>query len=441
MNRFVSLWDETIIIILPFLMIGLMEGFIHLPVIAVFFFLIFFSMNRLELCISMLLLFPPLLGTIFRYLNINVPGSIIPVFLVLLLLRMNVLEALYQKSQAILFSATVLGIFIFYYFITAKTEYSDRKIMELCLNSVIYLIVFSLIASSPDIDVRRIGRTFFLYGLLLVSFGIDILGYQQFSGLFDFTTFRETSMAFIKLQETVGISSHSVGIAGMTGLAFLISSPKNGKLDYYLIPAFIWLILISGARQALVAVLFVFFLKYVLYYRKNFMSGLTLWIVMIMFGGVLYLADVEAINSVIDSNSSLNTRLNRNYDYAFMMLGQHFEKGIGFGNYYNSWTNEVYPHNIILEILCEMGFFGFLILSVVVLIFISKNEISIRKQLICGSFAIIVYVPYLVRSMISDSIGHNISIFIILFTLYSGKTSKVLKSIYKSRLKWERKKY
>lgn len=408
-----------------------MLGYAHLPILFAFLILLLFSMKKMELSISMLLIFPPLLGTIFQILDYGIPGSIIPFFFVILLLPKSLLKLFYNKKIALLFTLVIIGIFVAYYLLTAKTEYSDRKIVELLITSVIYLIAFSLMSSSPNIDTRRIGKIFYVYGLILTSIGLDILGYSQFNGLFDFSSFRDASNAMKEL-EMVSISYHSVGIAGMTGLAFLMSSPRNCKLDYFIVPAFIWLILISGARQALVAAFLVFFMKYVMNHRKFNLVDVAKWatllVIIIM---VLFIADIETVNSVFDSKASAGERLNRNFDYPFKIIEQHFLDGIGFGNYDNTVAREVYPHNIILEILCEMGFIGFLILSFVVFIFIARNKFSLRYQLLCGSYAIMIYIPYLVRSLISDSIGHNVSVFILLFTLYSRKKSK---SLVKSKL-------
>lgn len=428
MTRLISIWNNILTLALPFLLIGVMLGYVHLPILFAFFILLLLSMKKMELCISMLLIFPPLLGTIFQIFDYSIPGSIIPVFFVLLLLPKRLSKILYNKRGTILFTLVIISIFVVYYFLTAKTEYSEKKIVELLITSFIYFIAFSLMSSSSNIDTSCIGKIFYVYGLVLTSIGLDILSYSQFNNLFDFSSFRDASNAMKEL-ELISISYHSVGIAGMTGLAFLMSSPRNRKVDFFIVPAFIWLILISGARQALVGALLVFFMKYVMNHRKLNMVDVAKWaILLVIIIIALLIADIETVNSVFDSKASAGERLNRNFDYPFKILEQHFIDGIGFGNYDNTVAREVYPHNIILEILCEMGFVGFLILSFVVFIFIIRNKISLRYQLLCRSYAIIIYTPYLVRSLISDSIGHNISVFILLFTLYSKEKDKFLTS-------------
>lgn len=409
---------------------GVMVGVIHLNMLFLLFFISFFTMNRMEMAISVLLIFPPLLGTIFQIMGIFIPGTIVALLIALCLIRFKIIKIVIKNRVALFYCVIIVFIFVCYYFFTGRTEYSQEKIKELCITSVLYFISASAIVSSPKIDLCKVGKLFLIYALSLIVISIEFIGYEPIGGIFDFSTFRETARIFQYTMDVFFISYHSVGIAGMTGLALFLSNDKKmGIMDCLVVVAFLWLILLSGARQALVGAFIIILFRYVIVHRRINILDICKIVCLCLCGvTILFLLDIEFINKIFENSSSIEDSLNRNYDYPFKLMSNNFFDGIGFGNYYNNIGQEYYPHNIILELMCEFGLMGTLLFLSIVIFFCIRNKVYLRKQILCGSFVAIIYIPFLVRSVISDSLGHNVSVFILLFVLFY-KTTPIFSNI------------
>ena len=115
---------------------------------------------------------------------------------------------------------------------------------------------------------------------------------------------------------------------------------------------------------------------------------------------------------MFDTSSDAEERLNRNYDYPLQVIEDYPFTGIGFGHYFNPMTYEIYPHNIILEILCELGAFGMVVLLIPTLVMAIAMRVSFSTQLQNGYKVLLLWIPYVVRSLISGDLGENIVVFI-----------------------------
>ena len=87
--------------------------------------------------------------------------------------------------------------------------------------------------------------------------------------------------------------------------------------------------------------------------------------------------------------------------------------GVGYGrfmvyNYYGS-----YPHNLFIELLCETGLVGFIVAAILVSIAILRS----RKLVLPFLY---LWLAYFSRSMASEDISMNITVFVILFAMVSA---------------------
>ena len=84
--------------------------------------------------------------------------------------------------------------------------------------------------------------------------------------------------------------------------------------------------------------------------------------------------------------------------------------GHGLGGFSDN-GERYYPHNLILELLVEVGFIGFLLIVIYYMILAKKNELNFRQTTFNGHYIIIVFLPILVRSFISSDLSENVIVF------------------------------
>lgn len=412
-------WKSILLFLTPFLGIGVIYGFINFYAL---FFVFLFSLlffNRDEVALISFLIFPKLLGLVLPLLGINVPGSLFGLIIGLLLMRKEhilTLFRLYEKPLKIIF--TIYIIFCIYFIFTGNTATSNTKFVSLTLFFVLDLLVVIMFIKNNKINIDNISIAYTLYSVLLISFAYDFASYQRPASFLDIDSFRNSFYIHKSRLETM-ISYHTVGNSALISIAFFLSAFRNriSLLGVLFVILNIYLMLFSGARQSLVGLIVSFLIYiYVKYKRLNILI-ITVTVLLITLYILLPILNVQYINDILYSSS-----MNRNFDYPLKIINENLLLGIGFGNYYNPLTEEIYPHNILLEILCEMGLIASLMILLLFVYFFLDKRVSFCNVVQGNYFAIILMIPFLVRSMISDSIDENfIAIVLPLFLLYTPK--------------------
>ena len=87
--------------------------------------------------------------------------------------------------------------------------------------------------------------------------------------------------------------------------------------------------------------------------------------------------------------TTLSQSLNRDYDNAFKILETDFILGKGLGGFSTNGAR-AYPHNLFLELFCELGMVGTLLIVMIVFVplVVKTRSISFIDyiQLLCSSF-------------------------------------------------------
>lgn len=383
---------------------------------------VLFLMNRTTRGISFLLFASPVIGFLFSVFNIGFPVYIIFSVLGLFYLKKyNSLMFYYRKSFLKLFF--LLLIFFFYYLYGPMHSYSSEKMLYLTVigfNSLVAWIVFT---QSKQVDFFKISKFLITISLLYICIAIEISGYNHPTGILDFNFFRD-SIKQVKLSGLPLISYHSVGIAAMYSLTILIGSIKfrfKGEYNFVFILTF-FLLLISGARQALLGgILIVFFW---LIFNNKF-SGLKKIGSVMFFVITLILVGLNTEIAAIKesaTSTSMSSALNRNYSQAIEIIMSDPLFGRGLGGY--SYSGERgYPHNIVLELLCETGFLGTILIICFLFISLKTERFTIDVVTRSGVFFVLVVFAYLIRAFLSSDLIENIVLFALLLS-YSTKYPK-----------------
>ncbi|MGE0088171.1 MAG: O-antigen ligase family protein [Bacteroidales bacterium] len=333
----------------------------------------------------------------------NFLGISSPIDLTLLLsifLVIDVLIYAFRKKKIMLSKYIIISIItllLFYFLLIISKIYSPshdyalKKIFYFNLNIIAYL--YPLLKSNFNLKkfIKLLIYVGLFFGIInLLYFGLylsKIIDYQQFSK----------------------VSGDYIGIGILLGLnVILLSFPEIKKLFkgetrlvFYFLS--IVLLLFSGARGPILFTLITLFFLYV--FQKNninltifrivnikrfivFLIGIILIIVVIiLFKDVFFLVSkryIQLIEGFVFGKSSGGYDLRKEYiDFVLIhsrdgFLEFFFGHGVGsFGYYFLGEDIELYPHNLILEILFELGICGIL-LFVVFVIFSINNQFKNR---------------------------------------------------------------
>ena len=419
-----TVWDKInayLVFLIPILIIGVLLNIIKFPIIAILIFLSFiFLCNNHEKSVVCALVFCKMIGTFGPALGIHVPGTVVAFFLIIVFMRKDLMK-LFNKhtTKPIVFILSVFFIFMVYYLLTGETRNSGSKFNTMVIALCVDTIAFLILVTFDDIRMERLTVPLLLFALMQLGYVESFSGHRP-AGILDFSFFRNACVDMMRKGLPV-LSYHNMGIAAFLGAAFMMSQRKkiNNYFDIVFLFSAFWLILLSGARQTIFGFVFLVFVWMV--FRTERFKLTTVILAATVIVGIylcLKMLEVPILQDSSVRGAHLGSDLNRNYDYPLMIISYHFLDGIGFGNYHNPYTNEIYPHNIFLEILCEMGFVGLIFVGMVVFAFVRSHHFLLRNELPSGGICLLLWIPYLIRSMISGDLSENISLFISMFLLF-----------------------
>ena len=292
------------------------------------------------------------------------------------------------------------------------------KISNIYITTCISIIAFSTLKNFSDINSEKLSVLFLLSSILVYAIAYNIYAYAYPESLLYFDSFRSETVARIS-EGTPYISYHVPSLLACLSLSFLLGNKiKMEFLDFLHVLTILWIIMMSGARQGLFIFVIIFCIWFMINTTQNFKTKILVAIALsILFFVILFNFEVEYISSRITDDSNVDTLLNRNLTYPLELIKKIPLLGVGFGNYHNPYTEEIYPHNIILEIIIELGYIGLTLIVLLCAAFFINNRFDIRQKLPNGVFVIFLVLPYLMRSLISLDLSANIVVFVAIFIL------------------------
>ena len=420
MNLQSSILNKILTYLLPLVVAGVMLNVFNVYIITIYLTIYFFTISRKETGISFAIILPPFFGSLFQIFNISIPGSFFSLIVALAFVfpYFKDLKTM-QLLESLKFLVPVILICLSFFFFTGNTEKSTSKIIGLLITCC-YTPFVVLLAKSKDISLTHFYPVFILYALLMIRVAYDFYNYSPPTGLFDFQSFRLGGYENVR-EDTAHVNYQNVGIAALFAMSFWLTSKSklDEFIDYIVVFTAAWVILISGARQAIVG--FIIVLGFWLIFRTGRIkiSGFVTTCIIAYFAiMVLQSLNIEFINSLFDNDSTV-----RDYSYPMLIISNNPMLGIGFGNYWDPVKELYFAHNLILEILCEMGVVGLLFLTIPVIAFIRSQSFSMLNNFACGGKAFMIFLPFFIRSMISDDLSRNIMVFISFFVFFQLSNS------------------
>lgn len=383
--------------------------------------LYFLTLNKYEFSVVLMIAFPHVVGIVKEFVGISLPASLGLFAVVVVFLNFEILKLFNKKVKFVLiYSIILLSVFFLLYLFNAPSSNGLSKLSETTLTVICTFTAFSLIISNDKISYKKIGVGFLIVASLYLWIAYNIYIYPRPDGLLDFNSFRDYSNQ-LRNMDFPNISYHHLGYCGLYFISFLLAEGKNklSLCDFVLVVLAVWITFYAGGRQIMVGTVLIFLIWILLRGGKNKFSTVLLIGILLLLSWIA-INNLEIFSNITDQSSSTDEKLNRNWDYAIILFGQHPIVGIGYGNYYNPIANESYPHNIILEILCELGIFGFLAISLVILVSFLDGKSLMCKKEFNSVRGIMIFFPFLLRGFISGSLGSNVQVFLIFFALIAS---------------------
>jgi O-antigen ligase len=404
---------------------------------------IFLKTTYRELAIGYLFVGVAVLGYVGAMSGVGYLGKIVGLLSVYIL-RDSVFEIFRKPSTLIGILLTILLCIAFYIY-GPQTAVAADKLISVIYNSFIFLLLFgSLLFFSKTISYRNIALIIiwfvycYVYAGVFFEIGKVGVNLSDFSGIRD-SIYRLNAMQTIfvgDMAEDAAVLSYQT-VGNYAALAFIFFAIHSfafsiSRFDIMVfVAAAIYLVYVSGSRQSSVIVL-ITLLSFSLVgwggSRRLFfeLAGcMFLAFAAYVFVGVT--TNSELIDSIFQGDS-VAAAMNRdaNFDAAIELIGMKPILGHGFGGYYIpslgtiSGEYKLFPHNVFLELLCEMGLVGSL-LFLISWVFSYKSALngrdfsSILKIRINDSYSLVpVLVFYAVGLLMNESLERGIAFFILL---------------------------
>lgn len=372
------------------------------------------SMNKVTRGFALIYLTAPVLGTLFYVFHIPITAYFLCVLFGAYYLYPYVR---FRRKDLNIFAQILLLmlVFIISFLYGPQHSYSNSKLINIIILGCISFFYWDIYKSSQDIEINKLAIYMVIVPLTYIFIAFDFLNFPHPDGISDFDFMRNSFVLMIREGELVSFTYHSIGVNAMIGGAFLLSKRnfnktiKGAKWEILLLVIIFMTILISQARQALFGLLIILIFRILI---DNGINRSTKIINIIVFGLIasLFLLNIEssALNQMEES-SSFTQSINRDYSDAFRIIDTNPILGKGLGGYSNNGMR-AYPHNIFLELLCEVGMIGTLFILLIVCLPLSMNYRYLPVFTKSNYYILPIIITIFIRSNMSSDLTESINL-------------------------------
>lgn len=394
-----------------------------LPIMALSFLLlplIYVRVDKIGLFALCFYPLPILFGSIFYYYGISGLGGFFQIFAALLFLYKWGIKKeykIYNIKTAIIWMSFLFVILAFSVFSSAGGNYAGEKLFLTVQYGIFAFIAYALMFSNPQkCDFIRTGLYYIICSYLLLRISPFLNNGAGPSSFFDFGYLRQYNMMFSE-NDTYMIDYQHVGFFAVIGFGTIMLHTIKEKVN----PMFVVVVLLlctlvslySGARQfIIISIVLVgaWLLMLLKKQRKGFSTiiiGLTAIILIWQLVGNLF-SDEGLLSSIGEEGylSGSGREFHLIKGVADFLDNPIF--GIGYGRFNLDGKYGRYPHNLFVELLCELGIVG----TVAVLAISIRPLFVLCKKCKASIFLLLVY---FLRSMTSGGLDSNIMLFGFIF--------------------------
>lgn len=421
------------ILVIIFLLGGVYLGYANVWLCVAAFVIGLTRLNKEEFAFFMLLGGCEYFGVVGRILlgHFTLLPQFVCYLIVLLVIYPRIVPLFRQNRMANYLFFFLVSVFAISYLYGPQHAYSTTKLIRIAIYGLLCLWGFMLYNKSENISGTKLAYMFALAGVTYIITGVTIYHFGNPSSLFDFNYFRN-HLAFDNNVD-FAISYHSVGLAALYGIVFLLSNNNDRilfqKKSLILLLILFYIALISQMRQGILAIFLVLFFRFIMLvkYKVGYK-----FVGLLLIGIIAYFmfnsADSDAFQSV-EQAKSFEEAVNRSYDKSLSIIKEYPLFGKGLGGYSDD-GKVAYPHNIFLEIINEQGFVGLILVLIISLCAMRYNQFSWKATNANGSYAILLLLALFVRVNASSDLAENVYFFSLLFSIKNWKNI----SLYNSQI-------
>lgn len=361
---------------------------------------------------SLIILFPVFFSFLFKIIGLPIPSYLFIIvisFSIIFLISNDVLIISKHKLKLVfyLFFIWVLSSIVY----TPSIIASKTKCIEILYNTILPVVIIELFFLSSR--QRQIE---------LKSFETQLLRYAYILLWFSFIAFILFKQPEVSGRYTIPGVDNAIWFSRFIGMLILIIL-CNGKLNMSTLAKYsltlaigFFLMFAGGSRGPVISVLIVFFIRQSYFISKKNLLLLVITVISIVsigfifIGGYLFETDFYSIYARFDLFNALS-----DFDFQYLM-------GSGIGSFallISGVDMTYYPHNIFLEIFFENGLIGIFLFSLMLYLFIRSFKPNVINLL---------FVYYLITSLVSGDIPGNNNLFIILYiSTYSNQNYQLKK--------------
>lgn len=374
-----------------------------------------------------LLMFGGVLGSTIRF---EIPS--LPIYgLMLNILGIALIWDLFKyfkKETSSIQSMIIVLLFFFLSFLLSQNtndHVATNKIGAVLQNGLIMLFCYYAIINTPKFDNEGITQSLFLLTILFLVHNMNLLGIHP-HGIFDYEWLREGTEVFFWGQNDdlykKFVNYQVVGMNALYGVCLYSSQMHVNKYRAFLYSIIgLQLVLTSGARQAIFGFFIIIVLRYILFNESNVReSNISNKIKYLVFGlaiGYVFILLLQSLNLGY-INETLSEG-DRGREVLRLMGWNLFLKypifGSGIGGFNHAYPGMLYPHNLIIELLCECGVFGVLFLLYMTINHFRRQQMNLLFLTRNNSFLFLILAVLGIRMMVSDSLGAGIELFSAIF--------------------------
>lgn len=411
---------EIIVIFISF--VNVFFGII--PILPLVLGMVAISLLRLDLISAFIFscfITSPVLGFSSYYLGISSYGVIIELLLFLIcLFRWKFTKSIdfsgYKKGITLLL--IVFLVLTISAFINSGGDYYIQKLLETFKNGIIYFFAFGFLFSNVrKVDFVRLGLTFILFSILILLLSSLLNNGSGPESFLDFGYMRNQNIEIeVKDKDALLVSYHYVGLYALMGCSFIVFESNYRKIsNLFMLFCFSISILVSlyaGARQFIV-ISVVMMLLWFFSQKGRGVSGRLIFVAgacaSVLFVHSLF-AEGGMLNSVKEEGYLEASNRGAILLKAVSDFTEHPLFGVGYGHFEFFGEYGGYPHNMFVELLCELGVFG---LSILLIIIVWPLKHMLLHQKSC----IYLLVIFFFKAMVSSGFDYNIMLFSYIFAV------------------------
>lgn len=419
-------------LLIPLLIVGISLGYTIFPVTILVLLPLLFTTNRHTVGVFLLMYGGPL-GGVIRAMYPILPVYGLLLELIGLFLTKDLISNLFHhNSRSVLNMLLALIFFGVFYILGPQDDFARDKYAAMCVHGFLMLFGYYVFEKSDSINVEGLAQILILTAICMFTYVIQTVGMTR-GGIIDYNWFRDQFVRFDYINNYKGgtlVNYQHIGMSVLYSVAIYLSQLRlrTWNTIFYVFFSF-QLVLVSGARQALLGVILIIALRMVVFRVKNIgrvnLGRIFLMLIGLFVIGVIALTIVQTLPIDVVNKTLVQGDKGRMFHYlsAIKVFRDNPLLGSGIGGFH-AITHQAWPHNFVLELLCEMGIVGTIMAGMLLVIPIARKKQSILHVTASNQFYFLILVTIFVRIMVSSDLRESIEVFSAVFAITAIRRSR-----------------